>query len=143
MADSFIPTRDADALAWMQVFAEGLTASPGTYMVSAADAATVTAAVNGFAAAYAATVDPATRTKITVSAKDSTRISAEQVCRQFAALIKQNSGISNEDKLAIGVRPVNSSRSPINVPNSSPLLNIIGATPGAQTVRYSRGAALA
>jgi hypothetical protein len=137
MAGSFIPAKDALALSWMQTFAEGLTALPGTYMVSAADALTVTSAVNGFAAAYALTVDPATRTKVTVAAKDDARVIAEQICRQFAALIKENAGISDPDKIAIGVPPVNNSRSPVNVPDTSPLLNIIGATPGAQTLRYA------
>ena len=46
-------------------------------------------------------------------------------------------GISDDDKIAIGVRPVNTSREPIPVPASSPLLNVLGATPGSQTVRYS------
>jgi hypothetical protein len=56
------------------------------------------------------------------------RNSAEQICRQYALLIKFNAGISNPDRIAIGIRPVNPARSPINVPDSSPLFNILGAT---------------
>ena len=35
------------------------------------------------------------------------------------------------------MRPINPDRNPIEVPETSPLLNIIGCTPGAQTVRYA------
>src|SRR5215218_6187825 len=125
----FIPSQDPQALIWMQAFASGLSANPALYMVTAPDAATVSSAVGAFAAALPIATNPATRTEVTVAQKDDTRTSAEQVCRQFAILIKYNAGISDPDKIAIGVRPVNTSREPINVPDSSPLLNVIGATP--------------
>ena len=53
---------------------------------------------------------------MTVAQKDDARTSAEQICRQFAILIKYNAGISDPDKIAIGVRPVNNSREPIECP---------------------------
>ena len=137
MSDSYMPADDAGALSFMTVFAAGLTANTATYMVSSADALAVTNSVNLFAAALAITDDPATKTKVTVAAKDDARIAAEQIVRQYVSLIKPNAGISDPDKIAIGVRPVNTSRDPINPPSSSPLLNIIGATPLSQTIRYA------
>lgn len=137
MADGYIPAEDANALVWMQVFAAGITASPALYALTVADALAISRAVDKFDAAYIVAIDPATRTAVTVAAKDDARTSAEQVCRQFATLIKYNAGISDPDKIAIGVRPVNPDRDPINVPDTSPLLNIIGCTPGSQTVRYA------
>jgi hypothetical protein len=137
MTAPYIPAEDGNALTWMQVFSAGIAADPGKYGVSAADATAISNAVNDFDATYAIAMDPATRTKVSVAAKDDARTSAEQICRQFATLIKHNAGISDPDKIAIGVRPVNPDRNPIEVPETSPLLNIIGATPGAQTVRYA------
>lgn len=49
--------------------------------------------------------------------KDDARTSAERICRQYASLIKPNAGISDPDKLAIGVPPVNTDRNPINIPD--------------------------
>jgi len=137
MTQPYIPAEDAAALSWMQVFSSGIAANPGLYQMSASEAAAITAAVGAFGTAYQLVVDPATKTKVTVAAKDDARESAEAICRQYAVLIKQNAGISDPDKIAIGVRPVNPNRDPVNVPQSSPLLNIIAATPGAQTLRYS------
>ncbi|MEX0776999.1 MAG: hypothetical protein WD042_14940 [Phycisphaeraceae bacterium] len=137
MAQSYIPGQDAASLQWMQAFAGGIAASPSTYMLAAADATAISNAVGAFAAALATAVDPQTRTPVTVNVKDTARNAAEQICRQYAVVIKNNGGISDAAKIAIGVRPVNPSREPIPCPQSSPLLNVIAATPGAQTVRYS------
>jgi hypothetical protein len=137
MAQTFIPAEDGNALTFMLHFATTLAANTSVYMVTPADAATVTNAVNAYQAAYMLATNPPTRTPINISAKDQTRTSAEQIVRQYAALIKPNAGISDQDKEAIGVPPVNPNRNPINVPATSPLLNIVGATPGSHTVRFS------
>ena len=137
MAESFITARDAEALAWMQVFADGIAASPATYELMASDATAIQNAVNAFAAAYGDAVDPATRTPVVINLKDTERNAAEQICRQYAIGIKYNAGISDANKIAIGVRPVNPDRNPISVPASSPMLNVVGATAGSQTIRYA------
>lgn len=137
MAESYIPSEDGLALTWMQSFAGGIVAKPSTYQLTAADAANIQSVVDDYAAAYAVAANLSTRTAVTVAAKDDARNVAEQLCRQFSIQIKFNAGVSDPDKIAIGVRPVNPNRDPINVPESSPLLNVIGATPGSHTVRYA------
>ena len=137
MANNFIPDKDPQALIWMQAFSAGITANPALYLLTGPDALTIAGAVALFAAALAISSNPATRTEVTVAEKDDARTAAEAVCRQFAILIKYNAGISDPDKIAIGVRPVNTSREPVNCPQTSPLLNIIAATPGVQTLRYA------
>lgn len=136
MPNDYIPARDAEALAFMQTFAAGLSASPSTYFLSAAEAAGIQSAVDQFAAAYADAIDPAQRTPVIVATKDECRNAAEQLVRQYATLIKYNAGISNPEKIAIGVRPVNPNREPIECPQTSPSLNIVAATPGAHTLRF-------
>lgn len=137
MADSFIPRPDALALIWMESFANGISANPAAYELSAIDASTISTAVTEFSDALSVSSYVPTRTQDTVNIKDTKRNSAESLCRQYALQIKVNNGISDALKLAIGVRPVNESREPIYVPQTSPLLNIVANTPGAQTVRYA------
>lgn len=137
MGSSYIPAEDGKCLTWLQTFANGIQQDPGLYMQSTADANAIRQAVDAFAAAYADAMDPAQRSPTRVADKDDARNEAVQLCRQVAVLIKYNAGISDSDKIAIGIRPVNPSRQPIHVGNTSPLLNVIGATPGAQTVRYA------
>ncbi|MCI0365028.1 MAG: hypothetical protein L0219_14215 [Phycisphaerales bacterium] len=137
MATSYIPAQDAQALIWMQTFSQGITANPGLYMLTAADAAAISAAVAAFDVALDVASDPTTRTPVSVATKDDARTAAEQICRQFVNLIKYNAGISDPDKIAIGVRPVNPNRDPIPAPSTSPLVNVVLATPGAMTLRYA------
>jgi hypothetical protein len=137
MSDDLFGRRDAEALADLQTFAQGIAAAPGTYQVSVADATAITNSVDAFAAGLADSRDPATRTKITVAVKDELRASCEQLCRQFSMLIKYNAGISDADKLAIGIKPVNNTRTPRHVAGTSPLLNILLNTPGEQSLRYA------
>lgn len=137
MSSDFIPAKDGEALNFMQTFSAGITASVATYDLVAADATAIDAAVDAFAAAYAIATNPATRTSVSVNTKDEARAAAEEIVRQYAAVIKMNAGVSDSNKIAIGVRPVNDTRSPVPAPATSPLLNITMATPGVQVLRYA------
>jgi hypothetical protein len=137
MSESYIPAADALARDWFVNFAARIAANPALYQLTAADATNIDGVVDDFVAAYAIAVEPITRTPVTIAAKDAARNVAEQLCRQFAIQIKFNAGITDEDKIAAGVRPPNPNRDPINPPASSPLLNVLGATPGSHTIRYA------
>ena len=132
-----IPDKDSEAILWMEAFSGGISASPSTYQLSAPDATAIANAVLAFGNALSIASDPSTRTSGTVAAKDDARTAAEQICRQYAILIKYNSGISDQDKIDIGVKPVNNTREPILCPQTSPLISVIAATPGRQTLRYA------
>jgi hypothetical protein len=134
---SYIPAEDAMALAWMRAFADGISANPNLYMLTATDAAAITTQVDAYETAWFAANDKSTRTEAQVNIKTQARASAEQICRGYAMNIKQNPGVPDSAKIDIGVRPENDSREPINCPQTSPLVNILGNTPGLQTLRYS------
>lgn len=51
-------------------------------------------------------------------------------------VLKDNLGISDEAKIAAGIRPPNPARDPIFCPQTSPILTILGNTPGAQTITF-------
>ena len=137
MADSYIPTTDSAALSWMRAFAGGIASDSSAYQLGSADVTTINNAVNAYAQAISVSSNPSTRNIGTVAVKTAARRSATGICRQYAILIKNNAGITDQNKLDIGVRPVHTSRTPINVPASAPLVYILGATQGAQTVRYA------
>lgn len=131
------PPKDADALGYMQSMSNGITLSPSTYQLSSSDASAIALAVQEFADARAIAINPATRTAGSVLTKDQKRVSAEQICRQYAILIKYNAGISDAAKVDIGIAPPNPVRNPVTAPGTNPLLNVIAATPGTHTVRYA------
>jgi hypothetical protein len=136
MSEPYIPSSDAGAEAWMEAFSEGIAANPALYGLSDADAIAISEAVQLFVDKFDVTKKAKGRNPVDIAAKDDARTAAEQICRQYAIVIKYNSGVSDPDKIDIGVRPVNPNRDPIHVPQSSPELSVIGSTPGSLTVHY-------
>jgi hypothetical protein len=136
MAADYIPVPDALAAEWFKTFAYTIAANPGRYALSPPEAATIVDLAEAFDQALAVATDLATRTRVTVRVKNEARFIATQLCRPVAQRIKLNDGISDPDKIAIGVNPVNRARSAIGVPRSSPLLKMIGATPGVHELRF-------
>lgn len=133
----YIPPTDEGFRTWAEHFASHLSADPATYMLTPPQAASVQAVVDDYVAKLSVATDEATRTKASIILKDDAKEVATQLCRQYAMLIKENSGISDDDKVNIGVRPINPNREPIDPPTTFPLLSILGNTPGCQTLRYS------
>jgi hypothetical protein len=136
-SNDYIPANDAQFSLWAQAFANGISANSALYMLTPAQAASIQSVTDNFVAALLVATTEATRTKATIIAKDNARSVCESLCRQYAILIKNNVGIDDADKVNIGVRPINPDREPIECPQTSPLLNIIGNTPGSQTVVYA------
>jgi hypothetical protein len=133
----YIPAEDNAFRTWAENFASNISANFATYMLTAAQAASIQSVVDSFVDKLAISSNEATRTKQSVADKDDARSICENLCRAYAILIKDNTGISDGDKLIIGVRPINPTREPVDCPQTSPLLNIVGATPGSQTLRFA------
>jgi hypothetical protein len=136
-SNDYIPDEDAGFRTWGEAFAGGIFADPSRYFLTMGQAASIQGVVDDFVAKLAIASNESTRTRPTIIAKDDARAIAESLCRQYAILIKDNAGISDDDKVAIGVRPINPNRTPVECPQTSPLLNILANTPGSQTLRYA------
>ena len=125
----YIPPADADFATWLANFDALLTANPTDFGLDAADAAVVAPVAATFAAAYPISQDPATRTPVTVAAKDAARASAEAVVRPFAVRVSQNAAVTNANKAAIGVTVRTAVPTPIPPPVDAPTLGFEKATP--------------
>src|SRR5438046_3013565 len=134
---SYIPTRDAELGQWVGNFSTLISASPATYGLVAGDAAAIAGYVNAFVAALTVVNNPATKTKATVAAKDGAKAAMLDIVRPYAQQVRNNNGVSNADKTALGLTIVDRTPTPVPPPTSSPLLSVIGATPGEHTLRYS------
>jgi hypothetical protein len=132
----YIPRNDEAFRTYAENFASTISASPSLYMLTSAQAASIQGVVDDFVAKLAISSHANTRTKNTIADKDDARSVAETMIRQYAIDIKNNEGITDGDKLAIGVRPINPDREPIDPPTTQPLVNVLGNLPGVQTLRY-------
>src|SRR6516162_8132891 len=99
-----IPTRDTQLATWAQVFADAINASPSTYGLSLTDASNIVTANDNFQSAYVTATDPATRTRTTVANKDSFKNAAVATFRSYYVIIQNNPGVTDDNKLAAGIK---------------------------------------
>ena len=136
MPASFIPLKLAAYAAWMLNFSAQLTAAPATFGLVAGDAATVAVAYSAFSAAYAISTNPATRTSVTVGTTQTTRNALSTLVRTYAKLIQSNAGVSDANRVAIGLPIHDTHPTAIPAPGTAPVLALTGATPGILTLTF-------
>jgi hypothetical protein len=138
MAASYIPTKDLAFEAWDLNWSTLLTANPALYGVTAADATNQTALYTAWHTQYLLATNPSTKTKTVVAAKNAARANATAGIRPLAQAITLNNGVSNANKLALGLNLHGSTGpTPIPAPSSFPQLALVAATPGELTFKYT------
>lgn len=123
----YIPPKDADLNSWLANFSTLITAGPATYGLVAGDATNIATAVAAWAAAYALVTAPSTKTKDSVSAKDTQKVSVLGVVRPYAQQISNNAGVTSANKIALGLNPKTSTPTPIPSPATNPILSVTAA----------------
>lgn len=129
MAGSYVPADDAGFDAWAVNFSTLLTADPTAYGEDAASALAVQNEVDIWVPAYAAAIDPSTRTPATVAAKDAARVAVEDAARPVAQRINANGAVSNQQRADLGLTIRKTTRTPIPPPISAPSINLVNAIP--------------
>lgn len=133
----YIPPRDADFNNWFDNFSTRITATPALFGLTAGDAVQIAAAFTSWNDAYVAAITPSTRTPLAVAAKNNERAAAEAVIRPYAINVRDNEGVTDADKLDLGLNVPDTTPTPIPAPSSSPVITIVGATPLQTTLRVA------
>lgn len=145
----YIPARDSTLDSWADNFQTLVAASPATYGLTAPDAVAITDAFDTWHAAYLlggstgsppVPVNPSTFTSVTVAAKNSAKFAMIIILRSYASQVRINPGVTNADKIALGLNLPNNTPSPIPVPLTFPLLSVVSAGPGTHTIRFADSA---
>ena len=132
----YIPPRDSEFATWAANFSTLITAAPATYGLDGIAAAAIQAENDLYQAAFTLASNPGTRTPVTVAAKDSARISCQALMRVYAAQIRINPGVTNSDKIDLGLNLPNPIPSPIPAPTSFPVVDLVSASPLVHQFKY-------
>ncbi|MEK6701541.1 MAG: hypothetical protein AABZ53_04710, partial [Planctomycetota bacterium] len=140
MPSTYLPSRDADLESWLQNFKTLIAAAPGAYGLAAGDATAITAAYTSWHAAYLAAVNPTTRTRATVSTKNTQRQIVLSLVRGYAATIRVNAAVGDALKIGLGlhVHATTPTPTPIPAPTTKPVLAITHMDQGFQDILASR-----
>lgn len=137
MAASYIPPKDSNLATWAANFAALTTANPALYGLDATSAAAIATANAAWQAAYTVITTPATKSVTTVAAKNTAKLSFISIARLYGRQISINPGVTNGDKLALGLNLPNNTPTPVPAPTSYPILTVLGATPLQHTLSVS------
>lgn len=119
---SYIPTKDAELGFWANNFQTLIVADPARYGLLPADGAALRIQYDIFTAAYNLAINPTTKTTVTVADKDGEKVTLLAIFRTYAALIRANGGVTDEDKVALGLTLADPTPTPIPAPTTSPKL---------------------
>jgi hypothetical protein len=127
MGKSFIPSKDGELVTWSADFAAKLTSTPTAFGCTAGQATAYATLDAAFAAAVGTATDPSTRTRGTVAAKDAAKVPLVAMARELARIINAFPGITNQQRIDLGLTPRSGQVSPINPPAEAPVLEVVAA----------------
>jgi hypothetical protein len=138
MSTRFLPTQESVLNSWLANFGTKISASPGTYGLKPADAASIAAAVAAWKTAYETASSPATRTRGAVAAKRGEKKSVVALVRGFAGMIRSDDAVSSELKIGLGLKLRARRGSPTPTPTSAPALALHRMATGVHELRALR-----
>jgi hypothetical protein len=103
MAYGFFPSGEAALVQWGQTFAAGISASPTTYGLVAAQCTAFTTLSTNYTSAFNAASNPNTRNKALTSAKNQARDAMKASARLLASIINGQPNVTDQQKLALGL----------------------------------------
>ncbi|HZZ42400.1 MAG TPA: hypothetical protein VFE58_05650 [Tepidisphaeraceae bacterium] len=133
MGNSWLPLKDADLLPFMQNMSGKITATPATYGLLPADATALAGYLTTFSTNLAVATAPATRTAVSVAAKDISKAVLVADARIIAKKVQANPAVTPDQKIALGLPVHKDTPTPIPAPSTKPMLNIVGN--GGRTVK--------
>lgn len=129
MAGDFIPQTDAGFATWSANFESGIDTEYATFGLTSGQATAYTTLDTAYQAAYLAATNPATRTPVTIAAKDTARTAAVANARFLAAIINSFPGVTNAQRTALGLTPRVDTRTPIPAPATKPVVIVRAFNP--------------
>jgi hypothetical protein len=133
----YLPSTDADLSLWAQNFNTLITAAPATYGLDSAYAVALDGYTDAYVAALATANNPATRTVVTVAAKDAAKAAMKLFIRQGAKIVQATVSVTNENKTALGLPIHNDAPSPVPAPVTHPIIASAGIGPHRVVIRYA------
>jgi len=124
MPHDFLPAADADLEEWVLVFDQRINAEWVSYGLTAGDAAAFHVLVLDFSAKLAVANAPASRTRVSVAAKNLSRALLKKNARQLARIINAHPGVSDQQRVDLGLALRKAAVTAIAAPSTRPMLMV-------------------
>jgi hypothetical protein len=118
------PERDQDLEAWSIAFSALITATPTAFGLVAADATAFATLKSDYSTRLATAVNPVTRTKGTVAAKNTSKLALTAKARSLIKLITAYPPLTPQQRADLGLNPKDAGPTPIPPPSTKPMLSV-------------------
>jgi len=119
---SFLPTTEAGLLNFSQNFDEQINETPEAFGLTLALAAAYSTLYTNYATTYANANHPTTRTPASIAAKNDAKEALIENTRQLALIVQGTPGVTNEQRVALGLTVRDTSPTRIPRPSSMPVI---------------------
>lgn len=141
MSNVFPPRQDAELAAYTPLFSAKITATPTAFGLVAADATAFATVSTAWVNAYNLAVDPSTRTKATVAAKNLAKANVLISLRSLAKRIEATPTVTVAQKETLGIPAHDTKPSPIPAPAVAPQLTVVSAVGNVVRLRLEDASA--
>jgi hypothetical protein len=123
----FLPSREADLLAWSANFDSQINSPPGPaqFGLTVAQANAYTALHHAFVAGYTAANNANTNSRATIGAKDDAKRALKASARMLARLIRATPGVTSDQRLQLGLTVPDRHLTPVARPSDPPIVIIL------------------
>src|SRR5688572_1312662 len=136
MGKSWLPLKDQDLRAFCEAFLATITPVPTTYGLAASDVTLLDGQVTDYSDKLAAAVEPSTRTRVSVAAKQMSRRTLMATMRNlYKKVIAANLADDKLEALGLPLRDVQPT--PIPAPAMKPTINIVSRDENTVRVKFT------
>lgn len=135
MANTYLPSKDADLLAWSQNFVGQIATVPETYGLTVAQEAEFVSVQTAYAQAYAAANNASTRTKATIQVKNSAKAALVAKTRELVDICQAWPEMTNDKRALLQITIRDNTPTPVPVPANPPQLDVVGVQGRTVNVR--------
>jgi hypothetical protein len=121
---TFPPTADLPLRNWAQNASDVLTATPTVYGCTAGDATSVAALLADYILRLETATTPATRTKGSIAAKNTSKTALLTKLRQVVKTVNNYAPVTPQQRIDFGLNPKDVSPTPVPVPGTAPVLRL-------------------
>jgi hypothetical protein len=122
--DSYMPDKQADQVLWSQTFVNVVGAAAAAYGVSATLMTAFETINTTLQTAWTAAIEPSTRTKGVVAAKNDALKAMKAAAKNLVSIIQGTPTVTDQMKIDAGVKVRDTHRSPVPAPANAPIVKV-------------------
>lgn len=132
---TYLPSKEADLFNWLANFEGLVTADFAQYGITQPQSLSLTGLFDNYRAAYETAIEPSTRTRPAVAAKNTSRDALVLEVRRLVSIIDGQANVSDAQRLALGLKVRDIESTPVPRPATAPMIEIVSTVGNTATIR--------